>query len=36
MDTDEETTEEQDVLVSDGDWIAEQVDLIALEDGFDG
>ena len=32
MDPDEQTTEEH--VDSDGDWIAEQVELITLEDGF--
>ena len=32
MDTDDETTEER--VDAEGDWIAEQVELITLEDGF--
>ena len=34
METDEEITEQQGPA-TDGDWIAEQADLITLEDGFD-
>ena len=35
MDTDDETTEEQEPA-TEGDWLAEQVQLITLEDGFGG
>ena len=34
MDTDQEMTEDIEVT-ADGDWLAEQVALITIEDGFD-
>jgi hypothetical protein len=34
METDDETTQEQETS-TEGDWLAEQVQLITLEDGFD-
>ena len=34
MDTDQQTSEDIETG-SDGDWFAEQLDLITLEDGFD-
>jgi hypothetical protein len=33
MDTDDETTDEENTG-TEGDWLAEQVQLITLEDGF--
>lgn len=34
MDTDQDTTDDIDTS-ADGDWFAEQLDLITLEDGFE-